>query len=505
KRKKRSHLETSVVAGHGGDGTSSSGDATIDPFTKLPDELAVEILSRLGTMNQVAKCSSLVCRRWRNLWRSIDGGVLDFSSYDDDHDRRPLRKGAYTEPEQQLRFANRVDQAVSSILLHHCCKNLDLDAFIIGFDLYELEEEAWRWVEFGLGKRVKQLSLLNFFSWHLRNWVSLPQLTPEFLGKQDLSRLQVLELEGVSKIPRGALDHIFSNCSSLQRLVLRDCRFLCPEGELVIRVCCPGNNLQSLTLEYGETLYNVTKIELVSAPGLQSFRFVGRINPKVVEFVGELPQLREARFGGRGICGPPHYLPWSRSQFSKFAPQLERLEIDLGICHFIPHLAPPPEWLMFENLTVLDLFIYSELFSPKSFLDATVLLRAAPLLHRLSIWFIRVARPLGQWKWRDLAAVSTWKHHSLEVLHLHGVHPGEDSHVVGGSARKIQLELAAYIIMNAPSLNRVLIDTRPHQQKDEGESRLPHQVDADVSGARMELETHLQSHSASPHIHFTYQ
>ncbi|CAL1389464.1 unnamed protein product [Linum trigynum] len=463
-----------------------------DQFAKLPDELAVKILSRSATtLNEAARCSSLLGKLWRYMWQLIDCAVLDFEKLDGD-----------VTPEAQRRFVNQVDQAIS--LLEQ--SKTRLDGLRIGFKLLNMEEAGWRWIRFGLTARVKRLTLLSYFSriWcpHGRNEIPVPLFTPEFLHTQDLSRLEVLEFQGVSEIPRGTLDHLFSHCPSLQHLSLDNCTF--HDKDTVLRVCCPNNRkFQRLTFNFPEFDHNISRIEVLSAPGLHSLEVRGAEYIPWFEFGDDIAQLQELRFCNQGLCGllQDCYFPWSRSQFNKFAPRLQLFKYDLVTYNFDPASNRCPDWLQFEKLTVLDLTIYIYHTRGSSMLEVTALLRAAPLLRQLSISFLHA---FGYTIWKDRAeesaAAATWKHHSLQLLQLHGVHPSNKKQFL--DPRKPQMQLAAYIILNSPSLNQVLVDTR---NLGSTTPREPHEVDALVSGARMELESRLHSHTATSQICFTYR
>ncbi|CAI0440166.1 unnamed protein product [Linum tenue] len=450
RRRRNLGMATSVVAA----GEPSSPDQ----FAKLPNELAVEILSRSAmTLNEAARYS-LLGKRWRHLWQSIDGGVLDFNQKSNDEQQGNDRNRI--SHEERRRFADRVDQAISRITA------TTLDGLRIGFNLLEMEEEARRWIQFGFAARVKQLTLSSYFvqksgEAHLGVSGSL-FLAPEFLRRQDLGRLEVLEFQGVAKIPQGALDHIFSNCPNLQRLSLTNCIF--HEEGTVVRVCSP--KLQRLTFHFPQPLHFLARIVLVSAPGLHTLEVGGGPWLPMIEFGDDIPLLRELCCYNRGLLIEQRcYFPWSRSQFDKFAPRLQFLN------------------------------------NASSLLHCTGLLRAAPMLSRFSMSFL----PAGCHRFREHRGqsaheLSTWKHHSLQELHFHGVHPLAKKEQQVFDPHVLQLELAAYIIINSPSLNQVFIDTTNLIS----DSREPHEVDADILRARMQLETHLHSHTATSQIHFTY-
>ncbi|CAL1385958.1 unnamed protein product [Linum trigynum] len=442
RRRRRNNLgmATSVVAA----GEPSSPDQ----FAKLPDELAVEILSRSTmTLNEAARYS-LLGKRWRHLWQSIDGGVLDFNQKSNDEQQGNDRN--HISHEERRRFADWVDQAISRITA------TTLDGLRIGFNLFEMEEEARRWIQFGFAARVKQLTLSCYFvhqsgEAHLGVSGSL-FLAPEFLRRQDLGRLEVLEFQGVAKIPQGALDHIFSNCPNLQRLSLTNCIF--HEEGTVVRVCSP--KLQRLTFHFPQYFHFLARIVLLSAPGLHTLEVGGGPWLPTMEFGDDIPLLRELCCYNRGLLIEQRcYFPWSRSQFDKFAPRLQILKYELSSLCFPPlrpyHLQ---EWVLFEKLTVLDLRMYMD-NNASSLLHCTGLLRAAPMLRRFSMSFL----PAGCHRFREHRGqsaheLSTWKHHSLQELHLHGVHPLAKKEQQVFDPHLLQLELAAYIIINSPSLNQ---------------------------------------------------
>ncbi|CAL1401513.1 unnamed protein product [Linum trigynum] len=73
--------------------------------------------------------------------------------------------------------------------------------------------------------------------------------------------------------------------------------------------------------------------------------------------------------------------------------------------------------------------------------------------------------------------------------------------------RSHQLELAACIIMHAPSLSQVLINTRQRDQLLDSIARvgLFDPIDAHIREAKMGLETPLQGYSGTNHINSTYR
>ncbi|CAL1376094.1 unnamed protein product [Linum trigynum] len=453
----------------------------IDLLGKLPDQLAVEILSRVGmTLKEAARCS-ILSKGWRNIWQYINDGALEF-------DGDKLRKTTINERRQ---FANGVDQALSS---HQAC----LSALRIKLNMLGMDEQAWRWIQLGLAKRVKRLTLeYSCFpcSPNKRLGVSLPLFNPAFLIKQDLTRLEALELEGLSEIPKGTLEHIFSDhCPALKRFALHNSYFgyhgsttTTTTTKAVISIRC--SSIQSLSFRFPHGAYDLSRIELISAPHLRYFELNAEIETLTVSFGGDenLPRLLELRLSGSWLrtAKPRYLLP---SQHSRLVLQAN---------DFLPRLVLPRQWQP-STIIALDLHIPAVNGLP-SWLDCAIVLRAAPKLRHLCIWFENTFGP-KQWERRG-GLLSTWKHHSLQALHLYGVHPGDMEGRV--DPRALQLELAAHIIMNSPSLTHVLIDTESVPNRS---YRLPQQAELDCLYAKYELEAQLlhPDYSAS-HIHFTYQ
>ncbi|CAL1395872.1 unnamed protein product [Linum trigynum] len=462
-----------------------------DQFAKLPEELAVEILSRSAiTLNEAVRCSSLLGKRWRYMWQLIDSPVLDFDKSDDD-----------VTPESQRRFVDRVDQAISWVQQ----SRTRLDGLKIGFKLYHMQEAGWRWIEFGFAERVKRLTLLSYFthSWRddLNGGIPVPLFTPDFLRTQNLSRLEVLEFQRLAAIPQGTLEHIFYYCPSLQRFSLTDCTF--HGDDTVVRVYCPNNNnLQKLTFWFPIPDHGCRSIDLFSAPGLHSLEVRTVSAEPAVLFPGDLPQLQELQLCYYGI-GHTHqcFIPWSPTEFKLFAPRLQFLKYNMTTYQLPNQPLHVPEWLLFEKLTVLDLSIH--ICTPVKFmLQCTILLRAAPMLRRLSMTFENMMTLRGR-IWEDRAEEefpTWWKHRSLQVLQLHGVHPSDEG--CPPDPRKLQMGVAACIIMASPLLNEVLVDTRNLKTN---ASREQQRVDALISEARIELETRLECHASTSQIRFIYQ
>ncbi|XP_042758193.1 putative F-box/FBD/LRR-repeat protein At1g66290 [Lactuca sativa] len=115
--------------------TSKPADGT-DFISSMPDAILLLILSRLPSTEEAIR-SSILSRRWRNLWTAIPSLYLDIR-----HGRR-YKKSEFKE-------------LVYWVLVN---RSADLDCFrLYCSDQYSIST-AWRWIHAAVKRNVKKLEL----------------------------------------------------------------------------------------------------------------------------------------------------------------------------------------------------------------------------------------------------------------------------------------------------------------------------------------------------------
>ncbi|XP_074270793.1 F-box/FBD/LRR-repeat protein At2g04230-like [Silene latifolia] len=197
---------------------SSEGDVGRDRLSEMPDEVLVNILSCMPTLDAV---KTVLLRRFGNLWTLIHN--LEFDTY-------------YFPDEKAW-----VRRFVRNVLMLHQKPSIDSFVLYVEFDNkdeYEEEDEAANeikiWFRFALEKQAKEIRL-SVLSTHKHFYtLFLPNLTSQFLVTLDL---KFCSIEREIQVKLGSLkkltltyveldDEIFqsfiSGCPSLQELFIEN-------------------------------------------------------------------------------------------------------------------------------------------------------------------------------------------------------------------------------------------------------------------------------------------
>ncbi|XP_074272662.1 F-box/FBD/LRR-repeat protein At3g26920-like [Silene latifolia] len=195
---------------------SSEGDVGRDRLSEMPDEVLVNILSFMETLDAV---STVLLRRFGNLWTLIHN--LEFDTY-------YVREGKAW-----------IRRFVRNVLMLHQKPSIDSFVLYVDFDnenedeIDEAANEIKIWFRFALEKQAKEITLSNLSTLNKRFCTSfLPKLTSQFLVTLDLAYCKIdrevqVKLGSLKKLSLTYVyldDEIFqsfiSGCPSLQELVI---------------------------------------------------------------------------------------------------------------------------------------------------------------------------------------------------------------------------------------------------------------------------------------------
>lgn len=183
----------------------------MDWITELPDEILVNILSRLEMKEAARSC--VLSPRWRNLWKLFTGS-LDFDASD------TMRLICYGEKEthvEALKYRDWVNQVLDS----H--EGLTLERFGIAFDLgRSCSTSLDKWVDFAIAKRVRRIELnlrtrfdcyrCHYSAYTFPSWLlDIPFDFPSFDRLTDLCLMSV-------SITEEDLAYFLSTCLLLEKL-----------------------------------------------------------------------------------------------------------------------------------------------------------------------------------------------------------------------------------------------------------------------------------------------
>ncbi|XP_057772645.1 F-box protein At4g27050-like [Salvia miltiorrhiza] len=394
----------------------------------LPDDLLISIVSFLPVKEAATTCT--VAKRWQNLW--MFSRVLEF----DGSKMAPKFENGNrisVEREKEI-FVN----CVNRVLDLHLSETID--EFNLALQLYSpnLNHNHYRsvidrWILFALRKKVRKLKLdfnpnLNYLFRLGLDAYAFPNIAHDFssalLDQSALVSLVSLSLTRVST--SGEIVGFFiSNCPFLQVLHLKH---VCGLGSLSPR--SPAIRLRSLVIF---DCKDIASIEICS-PSLVSFEFTilnsSTYATLVLNGVSSLIHLN-LRANDPGIISR-----W----LMDISGCLSRLETLILVTFMPQHVEVP---LLFPDLPRLQkLHLHVETLDTQSLLCFVRLINSAPLLHSFKLVLDhgtqrRQARRL----------------HNQEKLQCLKVFAVE-----GFSSTAVAMEMLLYVLENAASLEKMIID-----------------------------------------------
>ncbi|KAL9155740.1 hypothetical protein ABFS82_09G025100 [Erythranthe guttata] len=391
---------------------------TQDSINRLPDELLISIVSHLPVKEAIK--TSVIARRWRYFWKcssilDFDGSKVLFESDEPIWLRDERRKFATT---------------VNKVLDLHSLPTIE--QFRIAFDLDQSNaDDIGKWLQFAFAKRVKrlELNLAESYIGRLDKQYSFPNMcdTIERLrilpsGCESLVALCLIDVD----VTEETLEFFVSNCPLLEELRVRYSNYL-----KKFAASSPLVRLKRFEIASRGTCKSVE----ICTPNLLSFAFYGILRVSInLKNVSSLISLSVG-------AARPTIVMDNINQISGSLSRLETLKIRTSIYneYVLPRI---PDLHRLKKL-VLDVSTKGN----GSLLCFTSLLNAAPLLRELVL----------KLNWSEtlikrriyVPAKGHIRHQCLEVLEIQGF-AGAD----------IDAELALYVIENAPSLKRIIIDFR---------------------------------------------
>ncbi|XP_074270418.1 F-box/LRR-repeat protein At3g26922-like [Silene latifolia] len=217
---------------------SSEGDVGRDRLSEMPDEVLVNILSFMETLDAVR---TVLLRRFGNLWTLIHN--LEFDT---------------TYSREKKAWVRRF---VRNVLMLHQKPSIDRFELCVEFDDEDERDEAANdikiWFRFALDRQAKEITLSDISSHSTFCTTFVPKLTSQFLVTLDIkyclieTEIQV-KLGSLKKLSLTYVyldDEIFqrfiSGCPSLQELFIMD-----PFGMTDLSFSSP--NIDKLSLEFND-------------------------------------------------------------------------------------------------------------------------------------------------------------------------------------------------------------------------------------------------------------
>ncbi|XP_065619292.1 F-box/FBD/LRR-repeat protein At4g26340 [Quercus suber] len=413
--------------------TSPSEDIGPDRLSELSDEILVSILSTLPFMEM--QRTSVLSKRWRYLWTFTtchldfdDSRLLTlvwktfyqqkFSGSELDQYLMMLVNLENTEFEEnslRTRFVSWVNRALE---LH---QGNTIDEFRVAFDMdgRKFKSEIDNWICFSLRKKVKKLSL-DF----MMDGVNAYTLTSQIFHSYSLDSLTALSLTYV-KVTGEVLEYVLSNCPFIEILHVEN-----SESLVNLKTSSPLPKLKNLEI------LNCCSLKQIQIPAINlvSFKYCGVKMIRII--LGDLPYFVDLSVTGDCV----RYLLEDDCPISRYLSQLETLELGLFTKEFIQF----PIFPELRNLRQLKLDLCPPFMD--SFRCCTSLLKAFPVLHRFVLKFIGLD---GPWNGEIKVPRAKYPHQCLKVVEL-----------IGFVGCTVDMKLALYVINNAPSLEKIIIDAQ---------------------------------------------
>lgn len=415
-----------------------------DRISQLPDEILVNILSRLAVKE--AADTSVLSRRWRSLWTWIDR--LDFDA------TKPLDEVAL-KTHLRKRHMKKYMRWVSSTL--EMCKGQRLEQFRICFHLNECaQDEIDKWLEFAFSREVQRLEVdlykggegSSMFEYRyafparllgLGDSAHSPSCIPHSnnlqilpLVKQNFKSLKVLLLKFVD-VTGQVLEFFLHSCPLIETMVVHG------SGTLInLETVGPSLKLKHLEIWY---CCHVESLKICDTNLITLRTSSGR-----ELMLKNVPMLVNVDI----LCKPyTHLLNDISSRLSCVFSQLEVLTVHASLSLFyLPR--EELEHYNFPELTKLKKFVLTAHRSPfirgkdQSLLGCTSIIRAAPQLKEFELQLISSPFTVNR---RCKKAAIKWPFHHLKVVKLWGFYGGV-----------FHLELVRYFLENAVALEKVIID-----------------------------------------------
>ncbi|KAK8553460.1 hypothetical protein V6N13_062265 [Hibiscus sabdariffa] len=388
-------------------------------ISELPDEILILVLSHM-TMKESAK-TSLISRRWQNLWTlhpclEFDGSQA-FLKFGNPNNRRKAKKIYVSERSRYINWVNR-------IVYSHLSAAAAIDEFKILFPVGEsCKPDIDELVRFAFEKKVKrfELNLTDFTGW-CSNMDGCYPLCLQTVSLTSFVPLKSPILKQVD-VSSQVLTYFISNSPFLECLCVGGSTSL-----VHLRVVGP-----SLCLKYLEIIHCLCMESLeIDAANLLSFKYYG---PKIKLTSMNVPNIAELSIDGTCFKSLARMMVEMSTAFIR----LEKLTF--SVIMFVQRWMNNCEYPMLINLKQLELNLYAS--DDESLLFLSSLINACPSLNKFSLEFCRLKVHVK----RKMKKARKCPHHSLKVVKITGF--------VG---KTIDTEFCMYLIENAVMLEKITID-----------------------------------------------
>ncbi|KAM7251779.1 hypothetical protein ACFE04_023662 [Oxalis oulophora] len=325
---------------------------TRDRINELPEEILVDIISRLTIKQAVATC--LISTQWKHLWKFHSDrlcfddheAVIDDDNYDGNYIQTETEKTKFVD------CVNHVLRSYQGVSI----KELEIMVDLQGLSHNNVIDE---WIQIALKKKVQSIKL------DFRSFMSVYTPTSYvFLMKSHcgFGSLKKLFLKAAS-VSGDALQSILDNCSNLEELKLLFCSSL------------QVLNLSSLSLKRLNLWccdFDPTDIKIY-APNLLSFTWTPSTTSKLV--LESVPKLRHVH-----LCGFWHHIRNHHSQLQELVLECDKYSPSSG--HGVENKGNNdiPELSKLKRLTIKFMYL-----NDQTFCDFVAFLRAAPSLEDFTL------------------------------------------------------------------------------------------------------------------------
>ncbi|CAN0892139.1 Putative F-box protein At3g58860 [Linum grandiflorum] len=339
----------------------------LDLISELPDELVINILSRLTVAEAIS--TSVLSSRWIDLWKSVS--VLDFDASEELLAIHKLKhEDSYRIiPKKRLWYKNWVNRVISQV--QQSCSTLT--KFRVSFNLTKKcnsEGDIDRWLEFAISKRVESLHLtLNAEQIAPRDYyVFSEECYNQIKTRVGMRVLRSLRLSYV-KVRGEILEHFIANCPVLEELAVT-------RSFDLIKLKVVGSSHSPLPLKYLEVTdcLLLNSIEIDHTPHLERLILDGYLYRVEEIKVGDCPSLVDTTIGTSFIC-------------SKMLRALSGCAIRLLSLVLKVNKLDKPILDAAEQSNLLQLTVQAGISDWDSILGLIPLINVCPRLHTLQLLF----------------------------------------------------------------------------------------------------------------------
>ncbi|KAJ4825727.1 hypothetical protein Tsubulata_001232 [Turnera subulata] len=383
-----------------------------DLFRQLPDHILPLIISFLTLKEAAITCA--ISKRWWSMWPHIPSMNFERSLHGD---------------------GSGYKKWVNQVLNSQRGSTSNIDQFSIDFKLDSSSaDDIDRWLGFAFARRVRKLELFLNENEQAGIWIddhsefyTFPKDLYQHLktpaGLLSIKCLSSLSLRWVN-VTGGILCHFLSCCPSLEQLVVDSSNLL-----VSIKVVRPS----PLRLKHLDILRcpNFVSVELC-VPNLVHFGYDG----------GEM----KMRIGNTPFLSHVFISEWTRQSHGSVLFQLisgcfSHLET-LELHFFLTNMVFPRK----AELTNLKQLKVRSFHTNGSLLGLDSLMKGAPLLEKLTVEFVTLARDPRQKRKPDTGG-ATHHYPSLKMVEMYGFTGGE-----------IEFELALFLFEKAIKLEKIVVD-----------------------------------------------